>query len=463
MSLRSRLLVATGIAVVIGLVVVDSLTYVMVTRSQLTQVDDALERAHAPVEQLANGDPSSWRTIPEIAPGLFIAILDQSGEALYVSQGRRTGDHDDAAVGDLTRIDVQSRNQTVTTANGDGLRLHTDRLDNSSTLLVGQSLHEIEETQDRLLVALLAASAAALAAILAIAWWLIRIGLRPLTRMQQSAAAIDDDDLGDSRVPGDDQPTEVGQLAKTLNAMLARLDAARLERETSMRDLQASEARMRQFVADASHELRTPVAATAAYAELFDKGARDHPDDLERSMTGIRAETARMAALVDDLLLLARIDETRPPENAEVDLTELVLAALDAARAVEPGRTWKLHMPEVVTVRGDGPRLRQVVDNLISNIRTHTPADGEAKISLTGTAETATLTVSDTGPGVDDAALARLTDRFFRVNESRTRTAGGNGLGLSITQSIIEAHGGTLAIAHNDPRGLRATVTLPRR
>ncbi len=460
MSLRSRLLIATGIAVLVGLVVVDSLTYVLVSRSQLSQVDDALERAHSPVEELANGDPSNWPIIPEIAPGLFVAIVDPSGEVLFVSHARRSGD--DPLVGDLTRIDVRSRNQTVTVANGDGLRLHTDRLDNGSTLLVGQSLHEIEETQGRLLVALLAASAAALAAILAIAWWLIRIGLRPLTRVQQSAAAIDDDDLGDSRVPGDDQPTEVGQLANTLNAMLDRLDTARSERETSMRDLQASEARMRQFVADASHELRTPIAATAAYAELFDKGARDHPDDLERSMTGIRAETARMAGLVDDLLLLARLDETRPQENAEVDLTEVMLAALDTARALEPDRIWKLHMPEVVTVRGDGPRLRQVVDNLISNIRTHTPADAEAKMSLTSTPETATLTVSDTGRGVDNAALAHLTDRFFRVNESRTRTAGGNGLGLAITQSIIQAHGGTIAMSHNDPHGLRATVTLPR-
>jgi two-component system OmpR family sensor kinase len=228
-----------------------------------------------------------------------------------------------------------------------------------------------------------------------------------------------------------------------------------------MDELRASEARMRQFVADASHELRTPVAATAAYAELFDHGARDHPSDLERSMTGIRNETARMGELVDDLLLLARLDEHRPLARETADLTEIVLTAVDAARAVEPERQIHLRISGVVSVEGDPARLRQVVDNLLANVRTHTPAEAACDIGLSVDGDDAVLTVADGGPGVTDAQLLRLGDRFYRVDEARTRAGGGSGLGLSIARAIVEAHGGTLTAGQNRPSGLVMTVRLP--
>jgi two-component system OmpR family sensor kinase len=219
---------------------------------------------------------------------------------------------------------------------------------------------------------------------------------------------------------------------------------------------------MRQFVADASHELRTPIAATAAYAELFTRGARDRPADLDRAMSGIRTETARMSELVDDLLLLARLDDQRPLSVERVDLTEVVLAAVDAARTLEPDRPIRLKIDEVVSINGDATRLRQVLDNLLANIRAHTPITTACEVKVEADTQAVTLTVSDNGPGVSDDELFHLFDRFYRVDEARARTTGGSGLGLPIVAAIVHAHGGSIAASRAEPSGLTVTIRLPR-
>ena len=291
---------------------------------------------------------------------------------------------------------------------------------------------------------------------------MLRAGLTPLRRVESSAAAITDSALADQRVPGADDHTEVGRLAGTLNAMLDRLQEASDEREHSLRSLRESETRMRRFVADASHELRTPVAATAAYAELFEHGARDRPADLERAMAGIRRETGRMGELVDDLLLLARLDEHRPLVTEEVDLTELVLTSIDAARALDPHRTWRPHINDVVTVIGDPLRLRQVIDNLLANVRAHTPATASCDVTLSDSDDTVVLTIADDGDGVADDRIGHLFDRFFRIDDARTRATGGSGLGLSIVDAIVRAHRGSITARNRDPHGLVLEVRLPR-
>ncbi len=459
MSLRRRILIGTGLAMLAGLLVADVITFLLVTRSQLNQVDDALQRAHTPTEQIAEGDPADWPLIPQIAPGLYVAIVDRSGSAVFTSEAREPGD--DPLSIDLNDVRLGEQNQTVPANDGDQMRIRVDPVNDDLTIIVGQSLHEVNETQSRLIVVLGAATATAIAAALALAWWMVNVGLRPLRVVEASAAAITDEALGDSRVPGSDQSTEVGRLAKALNAMLDRLELARTEREETVVELRASEARMRQFVADASHELRTPMAATAAYAELFETGARERPDDLERAMAGIRSETARMSDLVDDLLLLARLDEQRPVATGTADLTEIVLAAVDTARALAPERSLKAGVSGVVTVEGDATRLRQVVDNLLANVRSHTPADATCSISLSVDDGKAVIVVADTGPGVGTGQLAHLGDRFYRVDEARTRVSGGNGLGLSITKAIVATHRGTIDFAPNQPQGLVATIRLP--
>lgn len=460
MSLRLRLLIATGVALLAGVVLIDVVTYVVVTRSQLAQVDEALQRAHSPVEQLAStGDPNSWSLIPEIAPGLYVAIIDGRGIPVFGVPAREPG-REDIEV-DVDDIVIGREVQTLSASDGDEMRLRIDELPGGSTLVIGQSLHEVTDSRNRLLVVLLITSGGAIAAVVLLSWWLIRLGLRPLKDVETSAEEISEHELGEHRVPGGDQATEVGSLARALNAMLDRLDAARSDRERTLEELRASETRMRRFIADASHELRTPIAATAAYAELFGKGASDHPADLDRSMRGIEVETARMSGLVDDLLLLARLDERRPLAIERVDLTEIVLSALDAARALEPTRHFATRIDAVVLVSGDAGRLRQVVDNLLANVRTHTPVEAGCEVSLKTDAGWAILEVGDAGPGVTDEQLTHLRDRFYRVDHARTRATGGSGLGLSIVDAIINAHGGSLTAAHRRPTGLTITVRIP--
>ena len=454
-----RLLIATGVAVLCGLIVVDLITFSVVTGSLVQQVDDTLQRAHAPIEQVAESrNPANWNAIPAIAPGLYVSIVDVDGTELFTAPAIEPGREQDVV--DTSAIDLSERNQTARAIDGDSIRLRVDPLAGGQTLIVGQSLRRVDETRRQLAAVLVLGSLAAIAAAVIVAWWLVRAGLRPLRRVEASAAAITDSDL-DLRVPGADQPTEVGNLAAALNAMLDRLQLSSEEREQTLAELRASESRMRRFVADASHELRTPIAATAAYAELFEHGARDRPEDLDRAMSGIRRETDRMAGLVDDLLLLARLDEHRPLAEEPVDLTEVVFAAIDAAKTVEPSRPIRVRIGDVVSVRGDAGRLRQVVDNLLANVRAHTPTDTGCEVALSAEGADAVLTVTDAGPGVDPNDLIHLFDRFYRVDDARTRATGGSGLGLAIVDAIVRAHHGSIAARNIDPHGLELTVCLP--
>ena len=226
----------------------------------------------------------------------------------------------------------------------------------------------------------------------------MRVGLHPLAEVEATADAIADGDL-DRRVPGDDAKTEVGRLALAFNTMLGRIQDAFAARD-------ATEARLRRFVADASHELRTPVAAVSAYAELFERGANVRPDDLGRVMTGIRAETARMGDLVEDLLLLARLDEGRPLEQEPVELVTVAAQAIDASRAVGPDWPMQLDAAHPVEVMGDAARLRQVFDNLLGNVRSHTPPGTATTVRLFEDGDEAVIEVADNGPGLDRSKRA---------------------------------------------------------
>ena len=286
-------------------------------------------------------------------------------------------------------------------------------------------------------------TALVLAAIGGLGLWVVRLGLRPLAAIGDTAAAIASGDLS-QRVERAEPRTEVGRLGIALNAMLAQI-------ESSLRALEASERKLRRFVADASHELRTPLAAVRAYAELFERGAGTRPDDLARSMRGIERESARMSVLVDDLLLLARLDEGRPLEREPVELGALVGEAVETAHAVEPDRPVSLEAESLV-VLGDRVRLRQVIDNLLANVRAHTPAGAPVQVVLSRAGANARLTVTDSGPGLDAEQAEHVFERFYRADPSRTRASGGAGLGLSIVAAVAAAHGGS-ARAESEPGG----------
>lgn len=327
-------------------------------------------------------------------------------------------------------------------------------------LVVGIPLGSTVSTLGRLVGVELAVTGAALVAALLMGWWLVRISFRPLRAVESTAEAIARGELAE-RVPGEEARTEVGRLARALNVMLGRIERAFAQRDATEQELRASEGRMRQFVADASHELRTPLTAVSAYAELFEQGAATRADDLERVMHGIRSETARMGSLVEDLLLLARLDEGRPLEREEVELVGMAAEAVQTASTVGPQWPVRLVARQPVEIVGDRMRLRQVLDNLLANIRTHCPEGTHGVVTVDQDSRDALITVEDDGPGLSSEDAARVFERFFRADASRSRRFGGAGLGLSIVASITRAHGGTVAAAPGKGGGTVFTVRLP--
>ncbi len=231
--------------------------------------------------------------------------------------------------------------------------------------------------------------------------------------------------------------------------------------EESFAERRETERRLRQFVADASHELQTPLTSVRGYAELFRRGAAQRPDDLATAMGRIEAEATRMGVLVDDLLLLARLDQGRPMDAAPVDLTALVGDLVADARAVEPDRPIALEAGAPVTVHGDDLRLRQVVGNLLSNARAHTPPGTPVTVRTLVRNGEAVVEVADRGPGLPSEHAARVFERFFRADPSRARASGGSGLGLSIVSSIAEAHGGRAEVESAPGEGALFRVVLP--
>jgi two-component system OmpR family sensor kinase len=243
--------------------------------------------------------------------------------------------------------------------------------------------------------------------------------------------------------------------------MLERIQDAFKQRDKTEAELRRSEERLRRFVADASHELRTPLAAVSAYAELFERGARAQPDDLARVMAGVRSETARMGLLVEDLLLLARLDEGRPLERQPVELVRVAAEAVDAARTVDASWPAQVVASQPVEVIGDTSRLRQVIDNLLANVRAHTPSGTRSTVRVAKEGSEAIVEVSDDGPGLSAEQAEKAFERFYRAEVSRSRQHGGTGLGLSIVAAIVGAHGGTVSVSDTDGGGATFTIRLP--
>jgi two-component system OmpR family sensor kinase len=351
------------------------------------------------------------------------------------------------AGGPVFRVRVSGSTPTIQLASGD-------------QLVVAIAISDQESTLHTLLLIELAVTAGALVLAMAGGWWLVRLGLRPLEDVERTADSIAAGNL-DQRVPGADDTTEVGRLARALNVMLERIEVAFSARVASENRLKESDRHLRQFVADASHELRTPIAAVSAYAELFERGAADHADDLPRVFSGIRAETARMDRLVSDLLTLARFDEGLPIQIVPTELVGLGAEAVRTAATVGPQWPVEFTASRPVEVMGDPTRLRQVIDNLLANVRAHTPEGTSATVHVDQDGTMAEIVVTDTGPGMPSEEAARVFERFYRVDASRARNHGGSGLGLSIVAAIVAAHGGTVSATSAPGAGMTVTVRLP--
>lgn len=485
LSLRARLILGVIALAAIGLIAADFATYSALRSFLVKRTDTSLEAAHVSVEgvlfhrrdhpgerDLPSGDALGIAPLAAAAPGEYVELRRLDGAVVHGESTPRFPGGTRAPPPALPKHIVLSSSTTregervdyftVRATTGDGryrVRASIEPQAKNYVLIVAQSLGDVDSTLHRLLWIALLVTALVLAGIALLGMWVVRLGLRPLEAIGSTASEIAAGDLS-KRVDREDDRTEVGRLGLALNGMLGQIEAAATERESSLRALEASERKLRRFVADASHELRTPLAAVRAYAELFTRGAADRPDDLKRSMSGISRESERMTALVDDLLLLARLDEGRPLALEPVQLDEVVGEAVETAQAVDPQRHIDVAL-ERITVMGDRDRLRQVIDNLLANVRAHTPAGTAAHVALHAVDGSAHLEVADFGPGMAEEQREHVFERFFRVDQSRSRASGGAGLGLSIVAAVTDAHGGTVSVDSAPGRGATFRVELP--
>ncbi|MFG1602737.1 sensor histidine kinase [Actinoplanes sp. NPDC049265] len=373
-------------------------------------------------------------------------------------------------------------------------RMNVTLTDSGQVLYVARNMGEIDFAMTRLVWIDSLVGLGVLIALAAVGAAIVRTSLRPLVEIEQTAGAIAAGDLT-RRVP-DPEPdsvepmTELGRLSRALNAMLTQIEAAftaRAQSETAARAAESaardaadaaqvsearalrSETKMRQFVADASHELRTPLTTIRGFAELYRQGAVPAGDDVNRLMRRIEDEAARMGLLVEDLLLLARLDRERPLTLAPVELPVLAMDAVQAAQAIDPERRIDLEVrdePEQLVAYGDDARLRQVIGNLMTNALVHTPPDAQVTLRLHAEdGNQAVIEVADTGPGLAAEQREHVFERFFRVDEARTRrtdqAATGTGLGLAIVAAIVRAHHGTVDVISTPGQGATFRVTLP--
>jgi two-component system, OmpR family, sensor kinase len=479
LSLRGRLLAALLVLLFCGLAAADLATYAALRSFLLGRVDQQLGAAHRGVERALGGhvDPRWLRQLGQAAPGAFVQWRDGGGQVVDAPAGRvgasppsspllperlpapRPGDGGEEAA--YLTVPAAGRGGPAWRARVAPFAL------GQGTLVVALPLGDVDATLRRLLLVEALVTATVLAAAVAVGLWLVRLGLRPLDDIGAIAATIAKGDLS-RRVARSDPDTEVGRLGQALNGMLGQIEAAFAERRASEARLRQSDERLRRFAGDASHELRTPLAAIRGYAELFRRGADRHPEDLARLLRRIESEAARMGGLVDDLLLLARLDQGRPLERHPVDLGAVAAEAVEAARAVEPGRPLGLGIgvTDSVEVLGDRDRLRQVVDNLLANVRAHTPPGTAARVQVwsDAAAGSGVVEVADEGPGLTIEQAERVFERFYRADSSRSRTpagSGGSGLGLSIVAAIAAAHGGRALVRSTPGDGAVFRVELP--
>ncbi len=455
-SSRNRLILAAVVLTALAISASDFAANTALRSYLISQVDQELlsisggsltrlDRAGIEEENESNeGSPfREFRPLRGVPTSASVTLLDVDGNLI----GRVGGDlsKEQIAVVGMTISEVQEKGNKPFTIKGDDgqpdVRAVAQVLPTGlGSVIVANSLAEVDRTLNRLGFFFLILGLLALLAIALVSRWIIAISLKPLEAVEETAEAIAAGDLS-ARLPAAKPDTEVGRLTTALNTMLGRIEesfAARL----------SSENKLRRFVADASHELRTPLTAIRGFAELHRQGAVVGEEKTKELVGRIEKESIRMSSLVEDLLLLARLDQSREMAQDPVDLNALLVEAVASAKAAGPNHPIELSLPSAeVFVLGDNERIHQVVANLLANARTHTPNGSQIKVLLEQGVTETIISVSDNGPGLSESDQERIFERFFRADPSRARTSGeGSGLGLSIVDAVMKAHGGYVSV-----------------
>jgi two-component system OmpR family sensor kinase len=450
MSLRTRLL--AGMAVVAIVLVGAAVVITNTTRTSLIdRIDAQLATAHTgPIGGPDGGRPGGF-------PNTFYAgTVDANGKVTTSLVPNVGAARPLPKIPAKTALALETATHPVTVGSvsgSDQWRVVPAQTSDHTPAVLALSLHDVSTSTSRIERVEIVVTVLILAILALVTFFVLRLGLRPIRKMTETATAIAGGDLS-HRVPEVAPHTEAGELGTALNTMMTKIEDAFEERT-------ASEARLRQFIADASHELRTPVTTIRGYAELYRGGGLNDPDDLAQAMRRTEQESIRMGSLVEDLLLLARLDQGRKLEAGVVDLGVLAVDAVSDARAVDPTRAITASVAEGVRVEGDEGRLRQVVANLVGNALVHTPEGTPIEVRVARAGSDAVLEVRDHGPGMPAPVAARAFERFFRADPARSRHAGGSGLGLAIVKAIVKAHHGTVGIESGDGAGTTVRVALP--
>ncbi len=461
MSLRTRLLASLALMLAVALVVAGVLLVGLTRVALVDRIDRELVSLAAqagPIERLAELTDSDT----EAGRRLAVMRLDRHGNVSRAVPSGFSTDPDplpalpvyesgipDSAFGRIEErpaVDGSTSYRVLTT------RGRADQI-----VAIAAPMTSVEAAEAALLRTMLVVGALATGGLVAVAWLVIRRDLLPLERIAATADQIAAGDLSHrAGVPHD--ATEVGRLGTAFDSMLDQIETAFAEQRGALAAREWSEDRLRRFVADASHELRTPLTTVRGYADLYRAGGLADREALDTAMDRIGAESRRMAALVEDLLLLARLDQGRPIRRDPVDLARIADDAVADMRAIEPGRPVTGHIDHPITVLGDEDRLRQVVANLLANVRVHTGPATPVEIVLGSVDRQAEMRVVDHGPGVDPVDAPHVFDRFYRADPGRSRDRGGVGLGLAIVAAIVAAHDGRMW--HEPTPGGGATLVV---
>lgn len=471
LSLRARLLAGVG-AVIVVLAIVTAVI-ASTTRSQLIdQIDDrlaasAMDDRRSAFDRLPPGERDGRGTRTDAPAGTPPERQSDFFEGAVASDGTMTtfyvpnigGEQYEPPDVSLEQLDFDGgSNAFFTTSAVEGpveYRVLAELDEGTrSAFITAVPLNDVESTINQLLAILLAGVATVLVVLGSVTWWMLRLGIRPIKQMTTTASAIAAGDLS-ARADDTSNAVESRDLAVALNTMMGTI-------ETSLAEQEQSESRLRRFVSDASHELRTPVTTIRGYAELYRHGGLSDQSALDDAMRRTEQEAERMGRLVEDMLTLAKLDEERPIERTAVDVALLAHDAVADARAAAPGRSIELTSVAQAMVDGDADRLRQVLANLVNNALTHTDPDVSVEVTVHAPIDgNVRVEIRDEGPGIVPEVRERLTERFYRADPSRSRQRGGSGLGLAIVESTIGALGGTFRVDSEPGHGTTAIVDLP--